>query len=34
MNHLDLWHADKDSRNIKDDLQILSSALLKVLSAN
>ena len=34
MNQIDFWHADKDSRNAKPGLKILSWTWLKMLSAN
>ena len=34
MNQLDLWHADKDSRNVKNSWYILSWVWLKMLSPN
>ena len=34
MNQLDFWHADKDSGNVKDGLQIFIWAWFKMLSVN
>ena len=34
MNRVDFWHVDKDSRNVKPSLKILSWTWLKMLSTD
>ena len=34
MNRIDFWHVDKDSRNVKPSLKILSWTWLKMLSTD